>query len=95
MPAWGTTHDDEAIWGLVAFLQKLPDLSADEYASMTAQEGAHAHGGHDRSSDAARGATEGEHVDPLGSQPHGHGTEPPTKSKQSNGMNTESAGDSP
>ena len=36
MPAWGPTHDDQAIWGMVAFLQKLPSLSAEQYAQMTA-----------------------------------------------------------
>jgi len=44
MPAWGTTHDDKAIWSLVAFLQKLPELSSEEYEAMTAREGAHSHG---------------------------------------------------
>jgi mono/diheme cytochrome c family protein len=24
MPAWGVTHDDESIWGIVAFLETLP-----------------------------------------------------------------------
>lgn len=37
MPAWGTTHDDKSIWAMVAFLRKLPDLSAAEYATMTEQ----------------------------------------------------------
>jgi mono/diheme cytochrome c family protein len=36
MPAWGTSHDDAEIWSLVAFLQKLPDLKADEYRAMVA-----------------------------------------------------------
>jgi len=36
MPAWGTSHDDAALWSLVAFLQKLPQLSPEEYAAMTA-----------------------------------------------------------
>jgi mono/diheme cytochrome c family protein len=36
MPAWGVTHDDPAIWGIVAFLQKLPTLSAAEYQRLTA-----------------------------------------------------------
>lgn len=31
MPAWGATHDDETIWSLVAFLQRLPSLTPDEY----------------------------------------------------------------
>lgn len=47
MPAWGATHDDEAIWGLVAFLQKLPEMSPDEFAvlSEAARAGTHS-GGH-------------------------------------------------
>jgi mono/diheme cytochrome c family protein len=50
MPAWGATHDDQAIWGLVAFLQKLPELSPDEFATLSeaaradAQSGGHKHG---------------------------------------------------
>jgi mono/diheme cytochrome c family protein len=31
MPAWGVTHDDELLWDIVAFLQKLPELSPSEY----------------------------------------------------------------
>lgn len=47
MPAWGTTHDDKSIWGLVAFVQKLPELSPEEYESMTAgSAGGHDHGDH-------------------------------------------------
>lgn len=53
MPAWGATHDDETIWAIVAFLQKLPNLSAREYEVLTAtvssQEEAHEdhkHGNH-------------------------------------------------
>ena len=44
MPAWGATHDDEALWGLVAFLQKLPEMSPEKFAALS--EGA---GGHGRS----------------------------------------------
>lgn len=35
MPAWGVTHDDESLWGLVAFLQQLPALDAAGYAALT------------------------------------------------------------
>jgi mono/diheme cytochrome c family protein len=35
MPAWGVTHDDEAIWGLVAFVQQLPTMDAAAYAALT------------------------------------------------------------
>lgn len=34
MPAWGVTHDDEVLWDVVAFLQKLPELSPDQYRSL-------------------------------------------------------------
>lgn len=47
MPAWGETHDDESIWGLVAFIRKLPELTPEEYESMTA--GAGDSHGHDHS----------------------------------------------
>src|SRR6476620_4855883 len=34
MPAWGVTHDDELLWDVVAFLRKLPDLTADQYQAL-------------------------------------------------------------
>jgi mono/diheme cytochrome c family protein len=37
MPAWGYTHDDDTIWAIVAFLQKLPKLSSAEYQTLTAE----------------------------------------------------------
>lgn len=36
MPAWGASHSDEQIWAIVAFLQKLPGMSVEQYASLTA-----------------------------------------------------------
>jgi mono/diheme cytochrome c family protein len=52
MPAWGVTHDDESLWGLVAFLQQLPALDAAGYAALTAAPGAaqHDHGEYDHGS---------------------------------------------
>jgi mono/diheme cytochrome c family protein len=60
MPAWGTSHDDETIWSMVAFLQKLPGMTPQQYRDMVAKappdedmgddEGDHRHGhgsGHD------------------------------------------------
>ena len=48
MPAWGETHDDDAIWGLVAFLERLPELSAGDYDRMVESAGAgHAEDGHE------------------------------------------------
>jgi mono/diheme cytochrome c family protein len=34
MPAWGVTHNDELLWDVVAFLQKLPELTADQYQTL-------------------------------------------------------------
>jgi mono/diheme cytochrome c family protein len=35
MPAFGAVHSDEEIWGTVAFMKRLPGMSADEYRSIT------------------------------------------------------------
>ena len=34
MPAWGVTHSDQLLWDIVAFLQKLPSLTPEQYRSM-------------------------------------------------------------
>lgn len=51
MPAWGSTHDDPSIWGMVAFLQKLPGMSPEEYASLTGTETGHEPAGHHHGSE--------------------------------------------
>lgn len=35
MAAWGATHNDTLIWDMVAFLRKLPSLSASDYQAAT------------------------------------------------------------
>lgn len=37
MAAFGKTHDDDRIWAMVAFLQKLPTLDAVQYQILTAR----------------------------------------------------------
>ncbi len=37
MPAWGLGHDDATIWSIVAFVIKLPGLSAEHYKDMVAR----------------------------------------------------------
>ena len=37
MPVWGPTHDDQRIWAMVAFPQKLPELSEFHYQILTAR----------------------------------------------------------
>jgi mono/diheme cytochrome c family protein len=34
MPAWGSTHDDATIWSMVAFLQKLPSMTPEQYQAI-------------------------------------------------------------
>ena len=35
MPAWGLTHDDETIWSMAFFVQKLGDMTASAYDELT------------------------------------------------------------
>lgn len=41
MPAWGTTHSDAEIWNIVAFLQRLPKMSTQQYRALTRDSHAH------------------------------------------------------
>jgi mono/diheme cytochrome c family protein len=34
MPAWGSTHEDNLLWDIVAFIQKLPALSPEQYQAL-------------------------------------------------------------
>jgi mono/diheme cytochrome c family protein len=37
MPAWGATHDDQTVWSMVAFLQKLPGMTSAQYKDIVAK----------------------------------------------------------
>src|SRR3546814_13084101 len=45
MPAWGNSMGDQYIWGMVAFLNELPKLNAEQYRALVASSGGHEHGG--------------------------------------------------
>ena len=45
MPAWGKSMDDKYIWNMAAFLQRLPELSGEQYEALVASSGGHDHGG--------------------------------------------------
>ena len=51
MPAWGKTHEDQELWEMVAFLQRLPGLSEQEYRELVQPAGSSTSGqaddGHD------------------------------------------------
>ena len=37
MPAWGKTLDDAAIWDVVAFVRKMPDMTPQDYQQLVAR----------------------------------------------------------
>lgn len=88
MPAWGKSMGDEYIWGMVAFLEQLPKLDAQEYQALVASSAGHQHGGgetimhdhegqHNAQDTGAQGhhevSQEGHHVGEM-TAPH-HGSE--------------------
>jgi Cytochrome C oxidase, cbb3-type, subunit III len=62
MPAWGATHNNKEIWAIVAFLGKLPEMTAEHYAEM------------DRAAEAAGDEERGDHA--HGEEGHVHDPEP-------------------
>lgn len=67
MPALAPSHGDDEIWDLVSFLQHLPQMSPEAYASAVRDEGLslEAPGGHDHG--------EGPEEPPADEQDHDHG----------------------
>lgn len=47
MPAWGVTHDDEELWGIVAFVQELPGLDGARYRERVEAGEGHGHHAHE------------------------------------------------
>ena len=53
LPAWGTTHVDQSLWAMTAFVQKLNELSTDEYEMYaSSSDGHHDHGDHGHGDDS-------------------------------------------
>ncbi|MFC3292848.1 c-type cytochrome [Modicisalibacter luteus] len=80
MPAWGETHDDQALWEIVAFLQRLPGLSEPQYLALissgdgsTAQDDGHDHSHGDMSA-MMEEPSQGHHAQGEGA--HGDGAQP-------------------
>ena len=47
MPAWGKSMDDKSIWGMVAFLQRMRELTPETYQDLVEQSEGHSHAGGD------------------------------------------------
>lgn len=78
MAAFGATHDDERIWAMVAFLQKLPTLTPVQYQILTARTpGTEGHGdhepngGHDNG-EAAAASSDAAAPEPAPATEHAH-----------------------
>jgi mono/diheme cytochrome c family protein len=73
MPAWGTTHDDDGIWGLVAFVRQLPTLEPAAYQRMAGNHGepGHEHGSGTHGEDAPT-TTSGCTMTPVEPTDHEH-----------------------
>lgn len=95
MPAWSRGGvDDATIWDMVALLQKLPALSAQEYEDWVRASAGHAHAGaghghvdmesHDMD-DAQPAPAPAQHVDPPGAPPHRHGRSDPEPANAGDG----------
>ena len=92
MPAWGKTHDDDAIWGLVAFIRKLPGMTPEQYKAATGSGGEagehhHHHGGDDESGNHEHGhdeAVSNHHHDEA--HEHTHGDAPARESISLEGL---------
>ncbi|KAA3652640.1 MAG: cytochrome c [Proteobacteria bacterium] len=61
MPAWGKSMGDAHIWDMVAFLQRLPAMSADDYLAVVASSDGHSHGGGEHMMDDHHAAADDDH----------------------------------
>ena len=43
MPAWGASHDDDALWPVIAFTTRLPELDASGYQGLLVAAAGHGH----------------------------------------------------
>jgi mono/diheme cytochrome c family protein len=43
MPSFARGHSEEDLWGITAFVRKLPDMSKEEYERLTAEDGSDHH----------------------------------------------------
>lgn len=75
MPAWGKSMADEHIWGMVALLRRLPEMTAPQYRALVASSAGHSHGGGESGHDHGTGESAPErqpHEAGVESSQHGH-----------------------
>ena len=37
MPAWGTSHDDQTLWAITAFVMRLPNMTPEQYKTIVTE----------------------------------------------------------
>jgi mono/diheme cytochrome c family protein len=72
MPAWGKSMENEHIWGMVAFLQQLPDMSPDRYRELVKASGGHSHSPADNADAGKAPAGDAKPQDHEDAPPHDH-----------------------
>ncbi len=74
MPAWGATHDDVALWPVIAFMTQLPELDSEGYQALLATAAGAGHHAPGEEHDHGDDATE-EEVEPESKpEEHDHST---------------------
>ncbi|MBX3703104.1 MAG: cytochrome c [Steroidobacteraceae bacterium] len=76
MPAWGGHMEDEYIWGLVAFMKRLPDMSEASYRDLVEASGGHSHGGMAAEEDHGPEDHHADEAKPASAHAHAPGTPP-------------------
>lgn len=66
MPAWGKSHDNDTIWSMVAFLEKLPGMTPEQYKDIISEAPP------DEDMDTYEGAARTDHHHDAGSDPDHH-----------------------
>jgi ketosteroid isomerase-like protein len=83
MPAWGYSHDDPTIWSMVAFLEKLPGMTPEQYKAIVAKAppdedmdmddgGGHSHSHGGSADEGAHGAADMKGMEMSGEAGHSH-----------------------
>ncbi|WP_343598819.1 cytochrome c [Pseudomonas sp.] len=73
MPAWGKSMGDQYIWGVVAFLEQMPQMNAEQYQALLTTSGGHQHGGGEsemHNHEGLQGGNEPEHHGKVASEAH-------------------------
>ena len=80
MPAWGATHDDDAIWPVVAFMTKLPELNASQYQELVDSAGGMGHHANDSAAEAHPHEESADKAHPH--EDSGHSEDPPAEPEE-------------